>query len=79
MDFLASPIQISVVTASALLAAMIGLFALLRRGQYLTTLLFSSAFISMAAFLAGTLGTLHGARLLQNRYVGVGGGVRFAP
>ncbi len=59
MDFTASPIQVSVVTASALLAAMIGLFATLRRGQFLTTLLFSSAFLAMAAFQAGTLGILH--------------------
>jgi putative PEP-CTERM system histidine kinase len=45
--------------ASALLAAMIGLFALLRRGQFLTTLIFSSAFLTLAALQAGTIGILH--------------------
>lgn len=54
-----SPFQVAIVTASALLAAMIGLLATLRRGQWLTTLLFSSAFLAMAAFQAGTLGMLH--------------------
>jgi hypothetical protein len=53
------PLQASLVTASALLAAMIGLFALLRRGHWLVTLLFSSAFLSLAAFQAGTLGFIH--------------------
>jgi hypothetical protein len=51
-----SPLQASLVTASALLAAMIGLLALLRRGHWLVTLLFSSSFLSMAAFQAGSLG-----------------------
>ena len=51
-----SPLQVSLVTASALLAAVIGLLALLRRGHWLVTLLFSSAFLSMAAFQAGTVG-----------------------
>ncbi len=52
-------IQGAAVTASALLLALIGLFALLRRGHWLTTLLFSSAFLSLAAFEAGTLGMVH--------------------
>ena len=59
MDLTYLPLQASLVTASALLAAMIGLLALLRRGHWLVTLLFSSAFLSMAAFQAGTLGIVH--------------------
>lgn len=55
----ASPVQEAVVTASALLLAAIGLIALLRRGQWVTTLLFASAFLSLAAFQAGTLGLVH--------------------
>lgn len=58
MDFSYAPLQQSVVTASALLAAMIGLLALLRRGHWITTLLFSSSFLTLAAFQAGTLGML---------------------
>ncbi len=58
MNLLDSPIQAATVTASALLAAVIGLLALLRRGHWLTTLVFASAFLSMAAFQAGTLGIL---------------------
>jgi putative PEP-CTERM system histidine kinase len=58
MDLTASPIQVLPVLASALLAAMIGLFATLRRGHWLTTLLFASAFLCMAGFQAGTLGIL---------------------
>ena len=54
-----SPVQLAVVTASAMLAAVIGVLATLRRGHWLVTLLFSSAFLSMAAFQAGTLGILH--------------------
>jgi putative PEP-CTERM system histidine kinase len=54
-----SPIQLAVITASAMLAAAIGVLASLRRGHWLVTLLFSSAFLSMAAFQAGTLGILH--------------------
>ena len=50
------PLQVSLVTASALLATVIGLLALLRRGHWLVTLLFSSAFLSMAALQAGMLG-----------------------
>ncbi len=55
----ASPIQEAVLTASALLLAAIGLIALLRRGHWLTTLLFASAFLSLAAFQAGTFGLVH--------------------
>lgn len=61
MDLTGSPIQSLPVTASALLAAMIGLLATLRRGHWLTTLLFSAAFLSMAGFEAGTLGIVHAA------------------
>ncbi len=53
MNFSTSPIEISAVTASALLVAFIGLLATLRRGHWLTTLLFSSAFLAVAAFEAG--------------------------
>ncbi|MBI1798882.1 MAG: PEP-CTERM system histidine kinase PrsK, partial [Candidatus Eisenbacteria bacterium] len=53
-----APFQLSAVTASALLASMIGLFALLRRGHFLTTLVFSSAFLTLAALQAGTIGIL---------------------
>jgi putative PEP-CTERM system histidine kinase len=59
MNLLDSPIQAATVTASAMLAAVIGVLALLRRGHWLTTLVFASAFLSMAAFQAGTLGILH--------------------
>jgi putative PEP-CTERM system histidine kinase len=54
-----SAIEAAAVTASALLLAMIGLLALLRRGQWLTTLLFSSAFLALAAFEVGTLGVIN--------------------
>jgi putative PEP-CTERM system histidine kinase len=53
-----SPIQIAVCTASAMLAAVIGLLALLRRGHWLTTMLFAASFLAVAAFQAGTLGLL---------------------
>jgi putative PEP-CTERM system histidine kinase len=59
LDLTYLPLQASLVTASALLAAVIGLLALLRRGHWLVTLLFSSAFLSMAAFQAGTLGIIN--------------------
>ena len=52
MNITLSPIQLAVVTASALLAAAIGVLATLRRGHWLVTMLFSSAFLSMAAFQA---------------------------
>jgi hypothetical protein len=58
VDLTYAPLQASLVTASGLLAAAIGLFALLRRGHWVVTLLFSSAFLSVAAFQAGTLGML---------------------
>ena len=63
----ASPIQAAAVTASALLLALIGLFGLLRRGQWLTTLLFASAFLSLAAFQAGTLGMVNAGDASQAR------------
>lgn len=63
----ASPIQAAAVTASALLLALIGLFGLLRRGQWLTTLLFASAFLSLAAFQAGTLGMVNAGDAAQAR------------
>jgi putative PEP-CTERM system histidine kinase len=58
VDFSYFPLQMSIVTASALLAAVIGLLATFRRGHWLVTLLFASAFLVMAAFQAGTLGIL---------------------
>jgi putative PEP-CTERM system histidine kinase len=59
MDLTASPIQASLVTASALLAAVIGILATLRRGHWLVTMVFASAFLAMAAFQAGTLGMMN--------------------
>ena len=59
MELNASPVQVSIVLASAMLAAVIGLLVSLRRGHWLTTLIFSAAFLSMAAFQAGTLGILN--------------------
>jgi putative PEP-CTERM system histidine kinase len=56
-----SSIQAAAVTASAMLLAAIGLLALLRRGHWMTTLLFSAAFLSFAAFEAGTLGMVDAA------------------
>jgi putative PEP-CTERM system histidine kinase len=53
------PFETSVVIASSLITAVIGLFVTLRRGHWLTTLLFSAAFFAVAAFQAGTLGILH--------------------
>ena len=67
MDLTYTPLQASLVTASALLAAVIGLLALLRRGHWLVTLLFSSAFLSMAAFQAGTLGVVNTDSALSAR------------
>jgi putative PEP-CTERM system histidine kinase len=67
LDLTYLPLQASLVTASALLAAMIGLLVLLRRGHWLLTLLFSSAFLSMAAFQAGTLGIVHADSALAAR------------
>ena len=59
MSLTDSPIQISLVTACALLMAWIGVLAALRRGPLLTTVLFSAAFLSMAAVEAGVIGLLH--------------------
>jgi putative PEP-CTERM system histidine kinase len=53
-----TPLQLAICAASAMLAAVIGLFGTVRRGHWLATLLFSSAFLTMAAFQAGTLGIL---------------------
>ena len=55
----ALPIQSALVSASGLLLAAIGLIVLLRRGPWLTTLLFASAFLSLAALEAGQLALLH--------------------
>ena len=40
---------------SALLLAAIGLLSLLRRGHWMTTLLFASAFLALAAVPAGVI------------------------
>ncbi len=58
MERWTNPAQMSLVLASALLVGVIGLLALLRRGHWLTTLAFSSAFLAIAAFQAGTLAIL---------------------
>jgi hypothetical protein len=58
VDFAGSPIQIGVVSATALLTGWIGLLVLLRRGHWLSTLFFSSSFLVLAAFEAGVLGML---------------------
>lgn len=63
----ASPIQAAAVAASAMLLAAIGLFGLFRRGQWLTTLLFASSFLSLAAFQAGTLGMVNAGDAQQAR------------
>ncbi len=51
-------LQQAAVSASAMLLLAIGLIALLQRGQWLITLLFSSAFLSLGALQAGVLGLL---------------------
>jgi len=67
MTLTSSPVQISLVMASAMLTTVIGLLATLRRGHWLTTMLFSSAFLSIAAFQAGTLGILRADSLASAR------------
>ena len=61
------PIQSAATSASALLLAAIGLIVLLRRGHWLTTLLFASAFLSLAAFQAGAYLLLHAEGALALR------------
>lgn len=61
VDLTSLPFENSLVLASALIAAVIGLLVTLRRGPWLTTMLFSAAFLAVAAFQAGTLGILHAA------------------
>ena len=51
-------LQQAAVSASAMLLLAIGLIAMLQRGQWLITLLFSSAFLSLGALQAGVLGLL---------------------
>ena len=51
-------LQQAAASASALLLISIGLIALLQRGQWLITLLFSSAFLALGALEAGALGLL---------------------
>ena len=59
MNLTSLPFENSLVVASALVAAVVGLVVTLRRGHWLTTLLFSAAFFAFAAFQGGTLGVLH--------------------
>ncbi len=59
MSLTSLPFENSLVVASALMAAVVGLVVTLRRGHWLTTLLFSAAFFAVAAFQGGTLGILH--------------------
>jgi len=59
MNLSTLPFENSLVVASALIAAVVGLLVTLRRGHWLTTLLFSAAFFAVAAFQGGTLGILH--------------------
>jgi putative PEP-CTERM system histidine kinase len=59
MDVFWTPsLQQAAVSASAMLLIAIGLIALLQRGHWLITLLFSAAFLSLGALQAGTLGLL---------------------
>src|SRR5262249_45342001 len=51
-------LQQAATSASAMLLLAIGLIALLQRGQWLITLLFSSAFLALGALQAGSLGLL---------------------
>ncbi len=57
-SFWTPALQQAAVSASAMLLAAIGLIALLQRGHWLVTLLFSSSFLSLAALQAGALGFL---------------------
>ena len=45
MSFTTSPIQFTLVMASALVAAVVALLGVLRRGPWLTTLIFASPFL----------------------------------
>ncbi len=51
-------LQQAAVSASAMLLIAIGIIAMLQRGQWLITLLFSAAFLSLGALQAGALGLL---------------------
>jgi len=51
-------LQAAATSASAMLLLAIGLIALLQRGQWLITLLFSSSFLALGALQAGALGLL---------------------
>jgi putative PEP-CTERM system histidine kinase len=51
-------LQQAAVSASAMLLVAIGLIAMLQRGQWLVTLLFSASFLSLGALQAGALGLL---------------------
>ena len=51
-------LQEAAVSASAMLLLAIGLIAMLQRGQWLITLLFSASFLSLGALQAGVLGLM---------------------
>jgi hypothetical protein len=51
-------VQQAAISASAMLLAAIGLIAVLQRGHWLTTLLFSASFLALGAFQAGVLALL---------------------
>jgi len=51
-------VQQAAISASAMLLAAIGLIALLQRGHWLTTMLFSASFLALGAFQAGVLALL---------------------
>ena len=56
--FVSPSLQQAAVSASAMLLLAIGIIAVLQRGQWLITLLFSAAFLSLGALQAGVLGML---------------------
>jgi putative PEP-CTERM system histidine kinase len=58
VSFTTSPIQFTLVLATALVAALVALLVVIRRGPWLTTLVFAASALSTAAFEAGTLGIL---------------------
>lgn len=56
--FLSPSLQQAAVSASAMLLLAIGIIAVLQRGQWLITLLFSASFLSLGALQAGVLGLI---------------------
>ena len=58
LSFTTSPIQFTLVLATALVATMVALLVVIRRGPWLTTLIFAVSALSTGAFEAGKLGIL---------------------